>query len=266
MTLPDEFFDLVSDQDNLQEDANQTEFEFEFYRRVLERNGRHVDVLRRLVEILARRGAPGPRDDLHAHDVVVAGRANCVAEALELEDALARHRAAVAGGGAEGVARDPGHQVGADDAVDHELHALRGLALAVVGVRRGAARVALGTELPALFCNDDAVAADLLAQGETVSDPLWRLPLHRPYRKMLDSQVADINNVSEGGTAGAITAALYLQEFVERSTPWVHLDIMAWNTAAKPGRPAGGEAMAMRALFALIESRFTGRTRARRRK
>lgn len=128
----------------------------------------------------------------------------------------------------------------------------------------GAARVALGTELPALFCNDDTVAADLLAHGETVSDPLWRLPLHRPYRKMLDSQVADINNVSEGGTAGAITAALYLQEFVERSTPWVHLDIMAWNTAAKPGRPAGGEAMAMRALFALIESRFTGKTRARR--
>ena len=130
----------------------------------------------------------------------------------------------------------------------------------------GAARVALGTELPALFCNDDDVAAELLAQGQAVADPLWRLPLHRPYRKMLDSQIADINNVSEGGMAGAITAALYLQEFVEPGTPWVHLDIMAWNTSAKPGRPAGGEAMGMRALYGLIESRFAGKARRGRRK
>ena len=94
-----------------------------------------------------------------------------------------------------------------------------------------------------------------------VDDPLWRLPLWRPYRRMLDSKVADINNVSEGGFAGAITAALYLQEFVDAKTPWIHLDLMAWNLAAKPGRPVGGEAQAMRALFAVIERRFAGRGR-----
>lgn len=125
----------------------------------------------------------------------------------------------------------------------------------------GAARVALGTELAALFCNDDKVAAELRELGEVVGDPLWRLPLHKPYRRMLDSKVADINNVSEGGYAGAITAALYLQEFVSSSAKWVHLDIMAWNTAAKPGRPVGGEAMGMRALYALVESRFGKKAR-----
>jgi leucyl aminopeptidase len=120
----------------------------------------------------------------------------------------------------------------------------------------GAARVALGTELPAMFCNDDGVAADLHRLSEAVSDPVWRLPLWKPYRRMLDSKVADISNVSEGSFAGAITAALYLQEFVSPATPWVHLDIMAWNTTAKPGRPVGGEAMGMRALYALIAHRF----------
>ncbi len=120
----------------------------------------------------------------------------------------------------------------------------------------GAARVALGPELPAFFCNDDGLAGELSSAGETVSDPLWRLPLWRPYRRMLDSKTADINNVSDGGMAGAITAALYLQEFVNGTTPWIHLDIMAWNLTARPGRPVGGEAQGMRALFALIESRF----------
>lgn len=120
----------------------------------------------------------------------------------------------------------------------------------------GAARVALGADLPALFCNDDDVAAELLTHGEAELDELWRLPLHAPYRRLLDSKVADINNVSEGGQGGAITAALYLQEFVSPSTPWVHLDIMAWNASARPGRPAGGEAMGMRALYALIAARF----------
>ena len=123
----------------------------------------------------------------------------------------------------------------------------------------GAARVALGTDLPAMFCNDDELAGDLAACVTDEDDPLWRLPLWRPYRRMLDSKVADINNVSEGGFAGAITAALYLQEFVAATTPWVHLDLMAWNVAAKPGRPIGGEAQAMRALFTLIERRFGGR-------
>jgi len=120
----------------------------------------------------------------------------------------------------------------------------------------GAARVALGTELPAMFCNDDDTANALAAHGTATGDPLWRLPLWKPYRPMLDSKIADINNVSEGGFAGAITAALYLQEFVGDATPWVHVDMMGWNLAEKPGRPAGGEATGMRALFALIEGKF----------
>jgi leucyl aminopeptidase len=129
----------------------------------------------------------------------------------------------------------------------------------------GAARVALGPELPAMFTNDDGVAADLYRLGGVVSDPVWRLPLWKPYRRLLDSKVADISNVSEGGFAGAITAALYLQEFVSSSTSWVHLDIMAWNTSAKPGRPVGGEAMGMRALYALIAERF-GKPKAARKR
>ena len=128
----------------------------------------------------------------------------------------------------------------------------------------GAARVALGTDLPALFCNDDALARDLLDRGAEVSDPLWRLPLWQPYRRMLDSKVADINNVSEGGMAGSITAALYLQTFVGARTPWIHIDLMAWNVGARPGRPVGGEAQGMRALYALIERRFAGRPARRR--
>jgi leucyl aminopeptidase len=120
----------------------------------------------------------------------------------------------------------------------------------------GAARVALGTDLPALFCNDDRLANDLANAGTEVGDPMWRLPLWRPYRALLDSKVADINNVSDGGFGGAITAALYLQEFVRNETPWAHFDIMAWNVAAKPGRPVGGEAQALRAAFAMIEKRY----------
>ena len=120
----------------------------------------------------------------------------------------------------------------------------------------GAARIALGAELPALFCNDDGLAEDLLAAGREVEDPLWRLPLWKPYRRLLDSKVADISNVSEGGFAGAITAALYLEEFVDPGTPWAHLDVMAWNQSDRPGRPAGGEAQGLRAVFELIERRF----------
>ncbi len=127
----------------------------------------------------------------------------------------------------------------------------------------GAARVAVGGELAAMFCNDDSTADELMRCGAVVNDPIWRLPLWAPYRQLLDSKVADINNVSEGALAGAITAALFLQEFVDAGTPWVHLDIMAWNTAPRPGRAVGGEAMGMRALFRLIEQRFTGRRRAR---
>ncbi|MBM3643187.1 MAG: leucyl aminopeptidase family protein [Alphaproteobacteria bacterium] len=120
----------------------------------------------------------------------------------------------------------------------------------------GAARVALGTDLPALFCNNDALAADLLVEGVRLADPMWRLPLHPPYRRALDSKVADINSAPNDGFGGAITAALYLKEFVPDDVPWAHLDMMAWNRVSRPGRPEGGEAQAARALFAVIARRF----------
>ena len=120
----------------------------------------------------------------------------------------------------------------------------------------GAARVALGPELPALFCNDDALAAALIAAGAAEDDPLWRMPLWRGYRRLLDSKVADINNVSDAPQGGAITAALYLQEFVMPGIPWAHLDVMAWNNRSRPGRPEGAEAQTLRTLYAHIAGRF----------
>jgi len=120
----------------------------------------------------------------------------------------------------------------------------------------GAARVALGPELAALFCNDEALAQGLLEAARSEEDPMWRMPLWRPYRKMIDSKIADLNNVSEGPHAGAVTAALYLQEFVEPEIPWAHLDVMAWNPQSRPGRPEGAEATALRALYAHITQRF----------
>ena len=122
----------------------------------------------------------------------------------------------------------------------------------------GAARVALGPDLPALFANDDALADALLRHGAAEGDPLWRLPLWQPYKKLLDSPAADINNVSESGFAGAITAALFMQQFVSAETRWAHVDMMAWNPTAKPGRPAGGEAQFVRAGFALLAERYGG--------
>ncbi len=120
----------------------------------------------------------------------------------------------------------------------------------------GAARVALGPDLPALFCNDDALARDLEAAGEAVTDPMWRMPLFPGYRRLLDSRVADLNNVSSGAFGGAITAALYLKAFVPDDVPWAHFDMMAWNGSSRPGRPEGGEAQAARAIFRTIEDRF----------
>jgi leucyl aminopeptidase len=120
----------------------------------------------------------------------------------------------------------------------------------------GAARVALGPDLPALFCNDEGVAADILRAGTEEGDPFWQLPLWKPYREMLKSPVADINNVSESPFAGAITAALYLEEFVTPGVPWAHFDTYAWMQRSKPGRPEGGEALGLRALFAHVERRF----------
>lgn len=120
----------------------------------------------------------------------------------------------------------------------------------------GAARIALGTELPALFTPDDEVAQGLLESSVAAADPFWRLPLHRPYRRMLESKVADLSNVSNGSYAGAITAALFLQEFVSPKTPWVHIDTMAFNIEQLPGRPYGGEVLGMRAILHYLERRF----------
>jgi len=120
----------------------------------------------------------------------------------------------------------------------------------------GSARVALGTDIPALFCNNDALADGLLNAAQREHDPLWRLPLHKPYREMLDSKIADIVNASSGSYAGAITAALFLQEFAPADSAWAHLDLMAWNTKARPGRPEGGEAMGLRAVYRYLQERF----------
>ncbi len=120
----------------------------------------------------------------------------------------------------------------------------------------GAARVALGTELPAMFSNDETVAAGVAEAGRDVHDEVWRMPLHAPYRTLIESRVADLMNGSSQPYGGAITAALFLQAFVPDEIPWAHFDIMAWTTKAKPGRPVGGEAMGLRAVFEFIERRY----------
>ena len=120
----------------------------------------------------------------------------------------------------------------------------------------GAARVALGPDLPALFCNDDALADALIAAGAAEDDPMWRMPLYKPYRRLIDSKIADLNNVSDGPQGGAITAALYLNEFVDPAVPWAHLDVMAWNQRSRPGRPEGAEAQTLRAVYTHIAERF----------
>lgn len=120
----------------------------------------------------------------------------------------------------------------------------------------GAARTALGTDIPALFCPDDELASGLLMNAAREQDPLWRLPLYQPYRALLESKIADLVNATDSPYAGAITAALFLREFVPEETPWAHLDIMAWNLASRPGRPEGGEAMGIRGIFRYLVDRF----------
>ncbi len=120
----------------------------------------------------------------------------------------------------------------------------------------GAARVAVGPDLPALFATDDAWADAIAAAGRTVSDPVWRLPLWDGYDPWLDSPVADLNNVSSRPFAGAVVAALFMRRFLAPDTSWVHLDLYAWNDSTRPGRPEGGEAQAMRAVCAAVESRL----------
>jgi leucyl aminopeptidase len=120
----------------------------------------------------------------------------------------------------------------------------------------GAARVALGTEVVPFYTDDQALAAELAHYAETENDPLWRMPLWRPYDQLLESKVADVNNVSSGGFAGSITAAMFLRRFVSNAQAWLHFDIYAWNQATKPGRPEGAECQAARALYALLVARY----------
>jgi len=120
----------------------------------------------------------------------------------------------------------------------------------------GAARVALGTEVVPFYTDDQDLAAELARCAETENDPLWRMPLWRPYDQLLESKIADVNNVSSGGFAGSITAAMFLRRFVSATKAWVHFDIYAWNQTTKPGRPEGAECQAARALYALLVARY----------
>jgi leucyl aminopeptidase len=120
----------------------------------------------------------------------------------------------------------------------------------------GAARVALGTEVPPFYTDDDALASALADCAASENDPLWRMPLWRPYDQLLESKVADVNNVSSSNFGGSITAALFLRRFVGAAKAWLHCDIFAWNQTTKPGRPEGAECQAARALYALLVSRY----------
>lgn len=120
----------------------------------------------------------------------------------------------------------------------------------------GAAKIALGPELQALYCDDDEAAAATQRHGTALGDPLWRMPLWRPYRKMIEGKCADLDNFQSTPLAGSIAGALFLSEFVTAAKTWMHLDIIAANTTAKPGRPEGGEATGMRALYSTIRERF----------
>jgi leucyl aminopeptidase len=121
----------------------------------------------------------------------------------------------------------------------------------------GAARVALGPDLPPFYTDDEAVAAALGAAAAAVNDPLWRMPFWQSYTRLFESPVADMNNSGESGFAGSITAALFLKRFVERARSYVHFDVFGWTPMAKPGRPKGGEAQGIRALFTMIRERYS---------
>lgn len=120
----------------------------------------------------------------------------------------------------------------------------------------GAARVALGPDLAPFYTTDDDFASKTAKAGERLADPIWRMPLYQPYMPMLDSPIADTNNITDGGFAGSITAALFLQKFVERAKSWTHLDVFAWCPKARPGHPAGGDAFAIRAIFDVLSEQF----------
>ncbi|MCC2104531.1 MAG: leucyl aminopeptidase family protein, partial [Hyphomicrobiales bacterium] len=120
----------------------------------------------------------------------------------------------------------------------------------------GAARVALGPDLPAFFTGDEKIAGEISAAAAAAADPAWRLPLWAPYDALLDSKTADLNNVSSGPFAGAIVAALFLKRFVRKTGAWAHFDVYNWNGSAKPGRPEGGDIQAARLVFELVERRL----------
>ncbi len=120
----------------------------------------------------------------------------------------------------------------------------------------GAARVALGAQLPALFCRDTAVARQLVDSGTLLHDPLWHMPLWNAYHGSIQSDIADIVNTGKNGLAGAVTAALFLQDFVPAEQAWMHIDLFAWNNEARPGRPVGGEAQTLRTLLAYLQARY----------
>ena len=125
-----------------------------------------------------------------------------------------------------------------------------------LGTLTGAARVALGPDLPPFYTNDETLAASVAAHAKTENDPLWRMPLWPAYDSWLDSKVADINNAPSGGFAGSITCALFLQRFVEHARSWLHVDIYGWTPTAKPARPEGGECQAARAIYKLLSERY----------
>ncbi|MFZ3032990.1 MAG: leucyl aminopeptidase family protein [Parvibaculum sp.] len=120
----------------------------------------------------------------------------------------------------------------------------------------GAARTALGPDLPPFYTHDNALAAEISEAANATFDPLWRMPLWKPYDSWLSSKIADVNHISDGPFAGSITAALFLGRFIERSKAWVHFDIYGWMPKPRPGRPVGGEAQAIRALYCLLKNRF----------
>jgi len=120
----------------------------------------------------------------------------------------------------------------------------------------GAARVALGPDLPPFYTDDETLAAEIAAAGTAVNDPAWRLPLWPAYERMLDSKIADISSTGSGGMAGSVTAALFLKRFVAPGIPHAHFDVYGWTPFAKPGRPEGGEPQAARLTLELLRNRF----------
>ena len=125
-----------------------------------------------------------------------------------------------------------------------------------LGTLTGAARVALGPDLPPFYTNDETLALDVARHAQTENDPLWRMPLWKPYDSWLDSKIANLNNAPGGAFAGSITCALFLKRFVEHSKSWLHVDIYGWTPSAKPARPEGGECQAARAIYKLLSERY----------